>query len=125
MEVIRKEIRNLHVGVYPPHGRVRVAAPLRIDDAAVRLAVKSRLPWIRRKQAEFEQQDRQSQRAFVTGESHYFAGRRCRLVVERSGRPAIPLPNNMTMRLFVPPGSDSAARAALLQRWYRAWLRDQ
>ena len=54
IEVVRKEIRNLHVGVYPPHGRVRVAAPLRLDDVAVRLAIVSRLAWIRRKQAEFE-----------------------------------------------------------------------
>ena len=126
VEVIRKEIRNLHVGVYPPHGRVRVAVPLRIDDATVRLAVISRLAWIRRKQAEFEHQDRQSHREFVTGESHYFAGRRYRLdVVEGSGRPAVRLPNNTTMRLFVPPGADSDARAAVLQRWYRARLRDQ
>ena len=126
VEVIRKEIKNLHVGVYPPHGRVRVAAPLRIDDAAVRLAVISRLAWIRRKQAEFEQQDRQSQREFVTGESHYFAGRRYRLdVVERSGRPAVRLSNNTTMRLFVHPGADRDARATVLQRWYRTQLRDQ
>ena len=62
VEVVRKDIKNLHVGVYPPSGRVRVAAPLRLDDEAVRLAVISRLGWIRRQQAEFEQQDRQSQR---------------------------------------------------------------
>ena len=74
VEVVRKDIKNLHVGVYPPGGRVRVAAPLRLDDDAVRLAVISRIGWIRRKRAEFEQQDRQSQREFVTGESHYFRG---------------------------------------------------
>ena len=79
VEVVRKDIKNLHVGVYPPGGRVRVAAPLRLDDDAVRLAVISRIGWIRRKRAEFGQQDRQSQREFVTGESHYFRGRRYRL----------------------------------------------
>ena len=66
-EIVRKDIRNLHVGVYPPHGRVRVAVPLRLDDDAVRLALVSRLGWIRRQQAGFEHQDRQSQREFVTG----------------------------------------------------------
>ena len=72
--VIRKDIKNLHLSVHPPEGQVRVSAPLRLDDDAIRLAVVSRLGWIRRKRAEFEQQDRQSQREFVSGESHYFEG---------------------------------------------------
>ena len=55
MEVVRKDIKNLHVGVYPPEGRIRVAAPLHLDDDALRMAVISRLAWIRRKQSEFEQ----------------------------------------------------------------------
>ena len=63
VEVVRKDIKNLHLGVYPPNGRVRVAVPLRLDDEAVRLAVISRLGWIRRQQDNFEQQDRQSERA--------------------------------------------------------------
>ena len=124
IEVVRKEIRNLHVGVYPPHGRVRVAAPLRLDDVAVRLAIVSRLAWIRRKQAEFERQDRQSKREFVTGESHYFAGRRYRLdVVEHHGRPTVRLLNNAKLGLFVRTGADRDTREALLQHWYRAHLR--
>src|SRR5688572_9285773 len=81
IEIVRKDIKNLHLGVYPPAGRVRVAVPLRIDDDAVRLAVISRLGWIRRQQVHFNQQERQSQREFATGESHYFRGRRYRLKV--------------------------------------------
>ena len=126
VEVVRKQIKNLHVGVYPPHGRVRVAAPLRLDDDAVRLAIIARLAWIRRQQAQFERQDRQSQREFVTGESHYFAGRRYRLdVVEHAGRPTVRLLNNSTMRLSARPGADRDAREAVLQRWYRSQLRGQ
>ena len=124
MDVVRKDIKHLHVGVYPPSGRVRVAAPLRIDDAAVRLAVISRLGWIRRKQAEFEQQDRQSQREFVTGESHYVEGRRYRLdVIESDGPPTVRLLNNSTMTLRVHPGADRDKREAVLHRWYRRQLR--
>ena len=59
VDVVRKDIKNLHLAVYPPRGRVRVAVPLRLDDQAVRLAVISRLSWIRRRQAGFDQQDRQ------------------------------------------------------------------
>ena len=126
VEVVRKDIKNLHVGVYPPGGRVRVAAPLRLDDDAVRLAVISRIGWIRRKRSEFEQQDRQSQREFVTGESHYFRGRRYRLkVIEYDGRPGVQVLNNATLGLRIRPGDDRDAREAILHRWYRRQLRDQ
>lgn len=126
IEVLRKNIKNLHVGVYPPRGRVRVAAPLRLDDEAVRLAVISRLGWIRRQQAGFKQQDRQSEREMVTGESHYFQGRRYRLrVVEKEGPPFVCVPSNATLQLFVRPGEDREKRDALLQRWYREQLRAQ
>jgi predicted metal-dependent hydrolase len=126
VEIVRKDIKNLHVGVYPPSGRVRVAAPLRLDDDAVRLAVVSRLGWIRRQQAVFEQQDRQSEREMVTGESHYFQGCRYRLnVVEHDAPPSVWLPNNTTMELRVRPETNAAARGAALQLWYRQRLREQ
>ena len=124
VEVVRKEIKYLHVGVYPPSGRVRVAAPHRLDDEALRLAIISRLAWIRRQRAGFAQQDRQSQREMVTGESHYFEGRRYRLdVVEREGAPVVRLRNNTTMELRVRPEADRDQREAVLHRWYRQRLR--
>ena len=126
VEVVRKDIKNLHVGVYPSSGRVRVAAPLRLDDDAVRLAIISRLGWIRRKQAEFERQERQSEREFVTGESHYFEGRRYRIdVTERDAPPTVRLLNNTTMALSVRPGADRDKREAVLHQWYRRQLRDR
>ena len=124
MEVLRKDIKNLHVGVYPPGGRVRVAAPLHLDDDAVRLAVISRMGWIRRRQAEFQKQVRQSQREFVSGESHYFEGRRYRLdLIEFESRPLVRLMNNTKMMLRVRPGSDRETREGVLYRWYRGQLR--
>ena len=126
MEVVHRDIKNLHVGVYPPRGRVRVAAPLRLDEEAVRLAVISRLGWIRRKQAGFQQQARQSQREFVTGESHYVEGRRYRLdVTEHDGPPTVRLLNNTTLALTVHPGADRDKREAVLYRWYRHRLRSR
>lgn len=124
VEVVRKEIKHLHVGVYPPAGRVRVAAPWRLDNDAVRLAVVSRLGWIRRKQKAFAGQDRQSQREIVTGESHYFQGRRYLLdVKECAGASEVRLVGKSAMELRVPPGFDQARRDAVLQRWYRRQLR--
>ncbi|MGH8546329.1 MAG: M48 family metallopeptidase [Gammaproteobacteria bacterium] len=126
IEVVRKDIKNLHVGVYPPGGRVRVAAPLRLGDDAVRLAVISRLGWIRRQQAHFEQQVRQSQRELVAGESHYYQGRRYRLdVIEDDGPPSVRLSTNSTMELRVRQGTDRETREAMLQQWYRKRLREQ
>jgi predicted metal-dependent hydrolase len=124
VEVVRKEIEHLHVGVYPPAGRVRVAAPLRFEDEAVRLAVVSRLGWIRSKQKEFTGQDRQSQREIVTGESHYLQGRRYLLDVNGcDGAPEMRLVGNASLELRVPPGHGHAQRDAVLQRWYRRQLR--
>ena len=126
VEVVRKDIKHLHLGVYPPEGRVRVAAPLRLDDDAVRLAVISRLAWIRRKRAEFERQDRQSQRELVSGESHYFEGRRYRLdVIESSRYVGVRLCGTAWIEMRVRPGTDRDAREAILYRWYRARLRER
>jgi len=126
VEVVRKDIKNLHLGVYPPNGRVRVAVPLRLDDEAVRLAVISRLGWIRRQQHGFAQQDRQSQREMVTGESHYVQGRRYRLtVIEDDGPASVCLPNNRMLALQVRPGTNRDQREAVLHRWYRQRLRAQ
>lgn len=97
VEVVRKDIKNLHLGVYPPQGRVRVAAPLVISDEAVRLAVIDKLGWIKRQRARFAEQPRQSQREMVNGESHYFLGQRYRLCVHEVDAPA---PYRRSVRLF-------------------------
>jgi predicted metal-dependent hydrolase len=126
VEVVRKNIKNLHVGVYPPNGRVRVAAPLRLDDSAVRLAIVSRLGWIRRQQAGFAEQVRQSQRELANGESHYFQGRRYRLnVIEHDGLPSVFPSNSTTLELRVRPGCDRYTRETILRQWYRTQLRAQ
>ena len=126
VEVTRKDIKNFYIGVHPPDGRVRVSAPLHFNTDAIQMAVISRLGWIRRQQAAFERQERQSQREFVTGESHYFRGRRYRLdVVEQDAPSKIWLPNNTKIALSVRPGADRKAREAVIQRWYRQHLRTQ
>ena len=124
IEVVRKDIKNFYIGVHPPNGHVRVSAPLHLDEDTIRMAVVTRLAWIRRKQAEFAKQERQPRREFVTGESHYFEGRRYRLDVSEQDRPPkVWLPNNTKIALSVRPGSDSAKREAVMQRWYRQHLR--
>lgn len=124
IEIRRKAIKNLHVGVYPPDGKVRVAAPPHLDDEALRLAIVSRLSWIRRQRQGFARQQRQSAREMVTGESHYVEGKRYRLnVVERSGNPRVHIANNRTLELQVPPDADRAVRQRTLERWCRRQLK--
>lgn len=124
MEVVRKRIKNLHLGVYPPSGRVRVAAPLHVTDEAVRLAVITRLSWIKRQRAKFQEQDRQSEREYVNGESHYFQGRRYRLnVVYQKGRARVAVRNKSTIDLFVREGSTTAHREKVFLQWYRQQLK--
>ncbi|PRY73221.1 M48 family metallopeptidase [Halomonas ventosae] len=124
VQIRRKAIKNLHVGVYPPDGMVRVAAPLHLDDEAVRLAIVSRLRWIRHQRQSFARQARQSTREMVTGESHYVEGRRYRLdVLEQPGNPRVRVVNNSALELKVPPGTDRAGRQQVLDRWYRRRLK--
>ncbi|UUD62313.1 M48 family metallopeptidase [Pseudomonas seleniipraecipitans] len=124
VEVVRKPIKNLHLGVYPPQGRVRVAAPLAIDDEAVRLAVVGKLGWIKRQRAKFQAQPRQSQRRMVSGESHYFLGRRYRLRVhEATGALRIALRGKATMDLFIRPDTTIERREQVLQDFYRTELK--
>src|SRR3954447_26793654 len=123
IDVIYKDIKNLHIGVYPPLGRVRVAAPRKLDDENVRLAVIQRLPWINRQRERLASAARQSEREMVTGESHYVWGIRHRLkVVERPGRAHIETDGDRLI-LYVPQGMDSEKRRQHLDHWYREQLR--
>lgn len=124
VEVDRKDIKNLHLGVYPPDGRVRIAVPLRVKDEAVRLAVIDKLGWIKRQKARFLSQPRQSRREMITGESHYFLGRRYRLRVHDHDGPAVVAMRGVaSLDLFVRPGVDADQRELVLLAWYRAQLR--
>jgi predicted metal-dependent hydrolase len=125
VDVARKDIKNLHLGVYPPNGRVRVAAPLNVSDDAVRLAVIGKLAWIRRQRQKFIEQHRQTEREAVTGESHYVFGRRYRLnVVDTEGRQQVVLRTKTRKELHVRAGATADQRLAVLERWYRRQLRE-
>ena len=124
VDVVRKDIKNLHLAVYPPNGRVRVAAPLRVNDEAVRLAVIARLAWIKRQQLKFEEQERESQREYVNGESHYFQGARYRLnVIVHDAPGRVIVRNKRFIDLYVRPHSSPEQRERVMSAWYRAYLR--
>lgn len=124
VDIVRKQIKNLHLGVYPPHGRVRVAAPESMDDEAVRLAVISKHAWIKRQQNRFRSQDRQSPREYIYRESHYYFGHRYLLnVIEQDGPARVVIRNKTVLDLFVPKSNDIQKREHVMNEWYRSELR--
>lgn len=125
VEVTYKEIKNLHIGVYPPLGHVRVAAPHRLDNEVVRLAVIQRLPWIKRNQLLLRDARRQTPRQMVTGESHYVWGVCYRLrLEERSGQANVVVDGDR-LYLRAPIGSSTEARRRIYQNWQRRQLRER
>lgn len=123
VEIVRKKIKNLHIGCYPPDGRVRVAAPEHVSAEAIRLAVLTRMPWIRRKQAQFHGQERQSPRRFVSGETHFLFGRPLRLEVLEWEKKVHRISRQGSERLLlkVPVGSDQEQ----MRRWMGIWLKTE
>ena len=123
IDVVYKKIKNLHIGVYPPMGRVRVAAPEQLNDDQVRLAVVQRLTWIKQRRQQLQSAERQSIREMTTGESHYVWGVRHRLkIVERPGRGHLEMDGDRLL-LYVPEGTSAERRRELLDGWHRQQLR--
>ncbi|MBY6212362.1 M48 family metallopeptidase [Microbulbifer agarilyticus] len=123
LTINRKAIKNLHISVLPPDGAVRVSAPAHLSDNAIRRAIVQRIPWIRQQQRSFARQPRQSEREMVSGESHYFFGRRFRLeVIERRGRHEV-RQSKSKLQLLVNPGTSQEGRLQVLDTWYRAELK--
>ncbi|MHA7218627.1 M48 family metallopeptidase [Arthrobacter sp. MDT1-48-3] len=123
VDVVYKDIKNMHISVYPPVGRVRVAAPLRTTEDAIRLAVVQRLSWIKRQQEQFQNADRQTERRMVSGETHYVWGQRYLLDVSRSsGAYGVEAKGN-TLWVITPPETDAVRRFGALDRWYRRELK--
>lgn len=124
IDVVRKNIKNIHLAVYPPTGRVRIAAPLRVNDDAIRLFIISKLTWIKRQQRRFEGQERLSPREYKNRESHYFQGMRYLLnVVETDAPPKVVLRNKTYIDLHVRPETPVSKRHEIMTEWYRAQLK--
>ena len=126
IDVVRKNIKNLRLTVYPPDGRVRIAAPLRVNDEAVHEFAISKLAWIKKHQAKFASQARPVPLAYVSGESHYYQGERYLLnVIDQPGAPKVVIRDQTTLDLYVRPESDLTQRQAVMNAWYRQHLKAQ
>lgn len=124
VEVVRKPIKNVHLGVYPPDGRVRIAAPERMSMDAIRLFAIGKLPWIRRQQARFGAQERENQPEYIERESHYLWGRRYLLRIRETDSTSAVLLRARTIDLYVRAGSAALQRQRTMETWYREQLRE-
>lgn len=87
-EVEWKEIKNVHLTIYPPDARIHVSAPMKMTEDAVRLFLLAKIPWIKQRISQILDQNRQTPREYVSGENHYFKGQRYRLKVLFHNAPA-------------------------------------
>jgi len=123
VEVVKKDIKNIHLSVYPSAGRVRISAPLRMNLETIRVFAISKLDWIRRQQRKLQEQERETQREYLDRESHYVWGKRYLLKVASSDEaPAVELePNRMLLR--VRPGASDEKKQIIVEEWYREQIK--
>lgn len=126
IEIVRKDIKNIHLAVYPPNGRVRLATPQHVEEETIRLFILSKLTWIKAQQRKFNDQNRQGPREYIERESHYFQGRRYLLrITEENKPPKVVLKNKTYLDLHIRPGTPVAQRQNIVNEWYRAQLKTQ
>jgi predicted metal-dependent hydrolase len=123
LDVVKKDIKNIHLSVYPPNGAVRIAAPLRMNLDTIRIFAISKLGWIKQQRRKLQAQERETPREYLERESHYVWGQRYLLkVVEKEAVPSVEL-KHRTLILTVRPGASEAKRQAIMEAWYRQQLK--
>lgn len=123
IEVIRKAMKTIRFTVYPPDGRVRVSVPKRLSERAVRAAITEKLDWIFAKRAELALRPRRLDFSFITGEEHFFLGRKHRLLINFSCSDLGVLLEGDRIVMRVLPRMNFIDRRDLLSDWYRSELR--
>ena len=123
VDVMLKDIKNIHLGVYPPTGRVRISTPRRMTLDLIRLFAISSSGWIKQQQQKVRAQERETPREYLDRETHYVWGTRYLLkVVEEHATPKVEL-EHRKMILRVPPGTSDEAKHEIVARWYREQVR--
>ena len=124
IEVARKAVKNVHLSVHPPDGRVTLVAPSNTRLEVARAYAIAKLGWIRDQQEKLRNQARETPRQYVERESHYLWGRRYLLSVEeKEARPDVRLDHKRII-LTVRPGSDRDKRAEIMHAWHRRLLHE-
>ena len=123
IEVEQKDIKNIHLSVYPPNGAVRIAAPNRMDIDTIRVFALNKLKWIKKQQLTFKNQERETPREYLNKESHYFLGKRYLLKVIEENKPPRIILKHKSIELYVRPNTTQEKKQELLEEWYRNELK--
>ena len=124
VDVVLKDIKNVHLSVYPPNGKVRISAPSRMSLDTIRIYTISKLAWIKKQQQKFKSQVRETPREYLNREGHYFLGKRYLLkVIEHNATPEV-LVKHKTIELYIRPGTDIQKRHTIMEEWYREQLKE-
>ena len=123
VDVVKKDIKNVHLSVYPPSGRVRISAPSRMSLDTIRVFAISKLDWIKQQQKKLREQERETPREYLDRESHYVWGKRHLLKVIESNSASEVVLNRNILLLRVRPGSSEEKKRAALEEWYRDQLK--
>lgn len=123
IEVEQKDIKNIHLSVYPPNGRVRIAAPNRMEMDTIRVFAINKLQWIKKQREAFKNQERETKRGFTDRESHYFQGKRYLLkVIEQDSKPKVILKHS-EIELYIRPNTTTEKRKEIIDEWYRSEMK--
>ncbi|MHB9071248.1 MAG: M48 family metallopeptidase [Sedimentisphaerales bacterium] len=124
VDVVQKDIKNLHLSVYPPTGKVRIAAPLRMDLETIRIFAISKLSWIKKQQNKLLGQEREAPREYITRESHRYLGKRYLLKIIEHEAPPMVVIKHKTLEMYVRPNTNIKQRHSILEEWYRRKLKE-
>lgn len=125
VSVVKKSIKNMHLYVKPPEGRVEVSAPIGLSDESIELFIRTKIVWIRRQQKKFENQPRQTEREYVSGEAFYVWGRQYYLLVNYSNKGNSLVLDGDKAILTVREGSTVEQRERFVNEWYRSVLKTE
>ena len=123
IDVEQKDIKNIHLSVYPPNGKVHISAPERMDLDTIRVFAIAKLKWIKKQREVFARQERETPREYLPRESHYFLGERYLLkIVEQDSSPRIVL-KKKEIQMMVRPDTTQEKKKEILDEWYRSELK--
>ncbi len=120
IETIRKDIKNIHLGVYPPDGRIRVSVPLATNDETLRIFLITKATWLKKQKERFSKQERQTKREYVSGESHYIFGKKYQLTVQKNEeKPEIKITKKTSIKLTTKPKTTIYQKQKIFEKFYR------
>ena len=72
----KKNIKNIHLSIHPPFGKIKISAPNKMEDDRIKSFVLYKLDWIKKNRKKLISQERETPRELLNGESFFIWGER-------------------------------------------------